>query len=99
MFLGNVIATDHALKQYNNRCRRKDKGSALASIRYDLRTMNIKNIVYTEDKVHVFTYGHKEFILAKTRKKDRFILKTFIQRNLKDTQNAIAIRKNSATIK
>lgn len=99
MLLGKIIATDHAIKQYNDRCKRKEKGSTLASIRYDLRTMNIKNVVYKEDRIHVFTYGYKEFILARTRKKDLFILKTFIKRNFEDTKQIIAVRKNEATIR
>lgn len=99
MLLGNIIATDHALQQYQDRCKSKKKDTLLKSIRHDLRTMNIKNIVYKEDKIHVFTYGYKEFILAKTRKKNKFILVTFIKRNFDDTKQAIAIRKNDSTIR
>lgn len=96
MILGHFTVSDHFYEQYNKRCKRKPKDSIRKSIGYDLRTLNIRKIVYSGDTVHVFTYGFKEFIFF--RKNKMLILRTFIKRNFEDTEKAILKRQSANLI-
>lgn len=91
MLLGKFNITDHAIKQYDDRVNFKSRGDIIRSIKYDLRTLNIKNIVYKDDCIHIFTRGYKEFIFAKG--KDSLYLKTIIKRNREDTERTIYKRQ------
>ena len=96
MLLGNFIITDHAIEQYSFRVKFKSKGDIIKSIKHDLRTLNIKNIVRNGNQVHVFTKGYKEFIF--TKGKTKLYLKTVIKRNYDDTRYTIYKRKKLVTI-
>lgn len=90
VILGKYFVTAHAMERYDERV--KNRGSILREIRKDLRTLNIKNIVYNADSIHVFTKNSKEFIFAKTPK--GLYLKTIIKRNVDDTKRVLDKRKN-----
>jgi hypothetical protein len=91
MLLGKFHITSHAIEQYDDRVNFKSRGDIIRSIKHDLRTLNIKNIVYKDDCIHIFTRGYKEFIFAKSSK--GLYLKTIIKRNREDTQRTINKRQ------
>lgn len=90
MLLGKYSISSHAIKQYSRRIR--PRGEIVKSIKTDLRTLNIKNIIYDKDKIYIFTWNYKEFIFAK-RRDGCLCLKTVIKRNFEDTKLAIEKRK------
>jgi hypothetical protein len=91
MLLGKYYVSDHAKKQYSDRVYYK--GSVEQSIKNDLRTLNIRNIVRTETCIHVFTKNSKEFIFLKRKNTDTLCLKTIIKRNAEDNKRTIEKRK------
>ena len=101
MLLGRYSISQHAIAQYDDRVEFKHGNSIKKSIRYDLRTLNIKYIVRTvedgEYKTHVFTKGFKEFVFVKN--KQGFLnLKTVIKRNRDETIKAYnKLLKNKKT--
>lgn len=96
MLLGKYIITAHAIKQYDDRVNYKTKDDIIKCIKYDLRTLNIKYIVYKNEHVHVFTKGYKEFIFVKSN--NRLFLKTIIKRNKEDTLKVIRKRKDLVAV-
>ncbi len=91
MLLGKYYISTHAADQYFDRTNCSSFDEVKPNIRKDLRTLNIKNIVYKGSDIHVFTKGYKEFIFARSRK--GLCLKTFIKRNYEDTIKTVYKRK------
>jgi hypothetical protein len=95
MFLGNFKIKKHALEMYRlragldfknpSKCARDLDRMARKLINKDLRTMNIKKIIYKEECIHVFTYGYKEFVFSKPVENNKLDLITYIARNEEDT--------------
>ncbi|HLO11592.1 MAG TPA: hypothetical protein VK190_04985 [Pseudoneobacillus sp.] len=96
MLLGKYFVSNHALNQYDERVEFKRKGDILSSIKYDLRTLNIRHIIRVKDHIYVFTKNSKEFVFVRT-KKGTLCLRTVIKRNPDDTQRTIEKRKALAT--
>lgn len=95
MLLGRYYITNHAIKQYGDRMEIYDRNEIIKSIKKDLRTLNIRRIVYGKEDTHVFTKGHKEFIFAKSNNADNTLaLKTVVKRNKEDTIKTIYKRQN-----
>ena len=99
MLLGKFQIRKHALEMYrlranldlNNpsKCSEELNKIARRLINKDLRTMNIKKIIYKEGYIHVFTYGYKELIFNRPGLNEKLQLITYIHRNKEDTQNRI----------
>lgn len=99
MLLGKYSISYHAIERYCERVLKLKKvvySLAIKGIKKDLRTMNIKHIIYLNDEIHVFTKGYKEFIFK--RKGKSLNLRTVIKRNFDDTQKEIQKCKQLATI-
>jgi hypothetical protein len=96
MLLGKYVITAHAIQQYDGRIQYRTADDIIKCIKHDLRTLNIKNIIYRGKHIHVFTKGYKEFIFVKS--KNCLFLKTIIKRNKEDTQRAIQKRKNLVAV-
>ena len=96
MLLGKYRISTHAKKQYAERVNSKN---VVKNIRRDLRTLNIRNIVYAEDEIFVFTNNYLEFVFAKHRDRERdlLVLKTVIARNRRDTESKISRRQRLVT--
>lgn len=92
MLLGKYFVSQHALDQYNDRVKYKKKADVLDSIRYDLRTLNIRQIIRTPKEIYLFTKNSKEFVFSPTTK-GILCLKTVIKRNIDDTIKTIHKRK------
>lgn len=97
MVLGHYTISDHAKEQYVKRCRSMKNKDIEKSIRTDLRTLNIKNIIYGKSTIHVFTHGYKEFIFFK--KNRMLILRTFIQFNATSSKYHIRKRQKQSLVK
>ncbi len=88
MLLGKYSISKHAISQYEERVGvKKNNKDIIKCIKMDLRTMNIRNIIYKGEQIHVFTYGKKEFVFEK--RPNLLLLKTVVKRNIVDTQNRI----------
>jgi hypothetical protein len=95
MLLGKYIVTNHAIDQYDDRIEFKTKRDIIKCIEYDLRTLNIKNVIYGEDHIYVFTKGYKEFIFRKGE--NVLFLKTVIRRCRNDAKRKFNKRKRLVT--
>lgn len=96
MLLGKYSISDHAIEQYQDRASYIRGGDVIKSIKYDLRTMNIRKIDYKKDgSIHIYTFGYKEFIFVRTKSK-RLLLQTFIRRNQRDHNRRIEMVKARA---
>lgn len=87
MFLGKFYISDHVIERYYGRVKPGEKKDIIRNINYDLRTLNIKNIIYVGKDIHIFTRGYKEFIFVKAKR--GLCLKTMIKRNNEDTKKTI----------
>lgn len=94
MLLGKYYISDHALDRYDERVNMKKRATIIESIKRDLRTLNIRNIIRKDNTTHIFTRNYKEFIFT-TNKKGILCLKTIIKRNFTDNPKVIEKRKNS----
>lgn len=91
-FLGEFHITKHVCEQYAKRIKNKNFKSIKKCINYDLRTLNIKKVIYDGEFIYVFTKGFREFIFVKNH--GILFLKTTIKRNLQDTEYTIQKRLN-----
>lgn len=96
MFLGKFYITQHAVEQYEKRVGTKHKKTPIQCIYEDLRTLNIKRVIYKDEHVYIFTRCHKEFIFIKN--KNKLYLKTVIKRSRNKTNWTIHKRQRQKNL-